>query len=116
MLAAMLSAPRPALLALLLFGLCGLPSAAVCADATAEEGAILARIKPPQFAHRDFPITDFGAAAEADCTVALARAIAACQAAGGGRVAVPAGVWLTGAVHLKSNVNLHLAEGATLRF
>jgi unsaturated rhamnogalacturonyl hydrolase len=29
---------------------------------------------------------------------------------------VPAGVWLSGAVHLKSNVNLHLVEGATLRF
>jgi len=46
----------------------------------------------------------------------VARAIAACHGAGGGRVVVPAGVWLTGAIHLKSNVNLHLAAGATLRF
>ncbi|HEY9219627.1 MAG TPA: glycoside hydrolase family 28 protein, partial [Phenylobacterium sp.] len=44
------------------------------------------------------------------------QAIAACTAAGGGRVLVPAGDWLTGAVHLKSNVELHVAEGATLRF
>ena len=80
------------------------------------ESAILERIKPPQFAQRDFPITNFGANADADCTAALAKAIAACHAAGGGRVVVPAGVWLTGAVHLQSNVNLHLAEGATLRF
>ena len=80
------------------------------------EAAILERIKPPQFGQRDFPITDFGAKADADCTAALAKAIAACHAAGGGRVVVPAGVWLTGAVHLQSNVNLHLAEGATLRF
>ena len=83
------------------------------ADAEAD---ILARIGPPQFGNRDFAITDFGAAAGADCTLAIARAIAECHTAGGGRVVVPAGVWLTGAVHLKSNVNLHLADGATLRF
>src|SRR6185436_14300259 len=42
--------------------------------------------------------------------------IAACNAAGGGRVVVTPGVFLTGAIHLKSNVNLHVAEGATLKF
>src|SRR5207253_10127781 len=36
--------------------------------------------------------------------------------AGGGRVVVPAGVFLTGAIHLKSNVNLYISEGATLKF
>jgi unsaturated rhamnogalacturonyl hydrolase len=83
---------------------------------TADE--ILARIQAPQFPARDFPITDFGAAAggQADCTAAIAQAIAACHAAGGGRVVVPAGAWLTGAIHLKSNVNLHVSEGATLLF
>ena len=88
-----------------------------CADPTADaEPAILARIKAPHFAERDFPITDFGANTEADCSDAITKAIAACHAAGGGRVVVPVGVWATGAVHLRSNVNLHLAEGATLRF
>jgi unsaturated rhamnogalacturonyl hydrolase len=77
---------------------------------------ILPRIQAPQFARRDFSIVDFVGVADADCTVALAKAVAACHAAGGGRVVVPAGLWLTGAVHLQSNVNLHLAEGATLRF
>ena len=79
---------------------------------------ILARIKAPTFPQRDFPITDFGAVAGGtqDCTAAIAKAIATCNAAGGGRVLVPAGEWLTGAIHLKSNVNLHVAEGATLRF
>ncbi len=79
---------------------------------------ILARIKAPTFPNRDFTITDFGAVAggQSDCTAAIAKAIAACHTAGGGRVLVPAGDWLTGAIHLKSNVNLHLAEGATLRF
>jgi polygalacturonase len=31
-------------------------------------------------------------------------------------VVVPAGVWLTGAIHLKSNTELHVAKGATLKF
>ena len=80
--------------------------------------AILARIKAPQFPAHDFPVTDFGAMGDGttDCTAAIAKAIAACNAAGGGRVVVTGGVFLTGAVHLKSNVNLHVAEGATLKF
>src|SRR5262249_10123286 len=45
------------------------------------------------------------------------KAIAQCHEAGGGRVIVPAGTYLTnGPIHLASNVNLHLAEGATIRF
>jgi unsaturated rhamnogalacturonyl hydrolase len=80
--------------------------------------AILARIKAPQFPARDFRITDFGAKGDGttDCSGAIAQAIAACSSAGGGRVLVEGGVFLTGAVHLKSNVNLHVAAGATLKF
>ena len=72
---------------------------------------ILQRIVPPQFPARDFDITQSGAVGDGtkDCTVALAQAIDACAAAGGGRVVVPAGIFLTGAIHLKSNVELHLA-------
>lgn len=78
---------------------------------------ILARIKAPEFPARDFVITAHGATAGgADCTVAIRQAIAACHAAGGGRVVVPPGVFHTGAVHLLSNVNLHVAAGATLKF
>lgn len=75
-------------------------------------------IRVPVFPKRDFVITAFGAkpGGEADNTEAIRRAVAACHKSGGGRVVVPAGVWLTGAVHLKSNVNLHLAEGAVLSF
>jgi len=80
--------------------------------------AILARIKPPKFPARDFNITSYGAVADGktDATEAVRKAIDACNKAGGGRVVVPAGTFLTGAVHLKSNVNLYLAEGATLKF
>ena len=79
-------------------------------------GRVLARIQAPTFPDRDFPITDFGAKPGADATAALAAAIAACTQAGGGRVVVPAGEWLTGAIRLRSNVNLHVAAGATLRW
>jgi len=80
--------------------------------------AILERIRAPRFPDRDFPITEFGARADGttDCTDAIRRAIAACHAAGGGRVVVQDGVFLTGAVHLRSGVNLHVAAGSTLKF
>lgn len=67
---------------------------------------------------RDFKITDFGAVpgGEVDNTKAIAAAIDACNKAGGGRVVVPAGIWLTGPVHFKSNVNLCLEENAVLSF
>jgi polygalacturonase len=79
---------------------------------------ILGRIKPPVFPDRDFDITGFGAVGDNnwDCTDAFQKAIAACHGAGGGRVVVPAGQFMTGAVHLKSKVNLHLLAGATVRF
>lgn len=79
---------------------------------------ILARIKAPKFPARDCNITDFGARPEAstDSTEAIRKAIEACHASGGGRVVVPSGIFQTGAIHLKSNVNLHLSEGATLKF
>jgi polygalacturonase len=49
-------------------------------------------------------------------TSAFAKAIAACAEAGGGQVLVPAGIWLTGPIQLKSNINLHLSKGAVILF
>ena len=87
-------------------------------DPWSEALQILARIKAPIFPARDFPITKFGAVAngKADCTEAFAKAVEACNQAGGGRVVVPAGEFLTGAIHLRSNVNLHVARNATIKF
>jgi polygalacturonase len=75
--------------------------------------AILDRIKPPSFPSRDWDITKFGAMPDgnAKSTNAIQQAIAACSAGGGGRVVIPKGSFLTGAIHLESNVNLHLADG-----
>ena len=50
------------------------------------------------------------------CSAAIDGVITACHNAGGGGVVVPAGVYLTGAVHLQSNVNLYISKGATLKF
>jgi len=80
---------------------------------------ILARIIPPQFPARYFDITQYGAIPDGrtDCSGAIARAMAACDAAGGGHVVVPAGDFLTGPLHLQSNLDLHLAAtNSVLRF
>lgn len=105
------------------FLVCVVPSAASMsaekASGWASVAEIIARINEPVFAKRDFAITDFGGLAdgETDCKAALEKAFAACSRAGGGRVVVPAGEWiLRGPIHLPSNVNLHLAKGATVRF
>ena len=75
-------------------------------------------IKTFRYPQKDFPITKFGAkqGGEFDNTKAIAKAIQACNQAGGGRVIIPAGEWLTGAIHFRSHVNLHLEEDAVLRF
>jgi polygalacturonase len=79
---------------------------------------ILARIQAPRFPAREFDIAKYGARpdGQTDSTAALAQAIAACSKAGGGRVVVPPGVYLTAAIRLESNVDLHVSAGATLRF
>ena len=78
---------------------------------------ILNNIKAPVFPNRIFNIVDFGAIADgSSCTEAFRQAIKACNEAGGGRVLVPKGDYHTGAIHLLSNVELHLVEGATIKF
>lgn len=80
---------------------------------------ILKNIQRPTFPGRDFDITQFGAIGDGktDCTDAIRKAIEQCHTAGGGRVLVPGdGTYYTGPIHLKSQVNLHVAKGATLLF
>lgn len=63
-------------------------------------------------------IKDFGAVADGLTlnTKSITAAIDACNKKGGGVVMVPAGMWLTGPLVLKSNVNLYIARGAVLQF
>lgn len=83
-----------------------------------DAATILKGIQTPVFPRREFAITDYGAVNDGEklCSRALADAIQNYSRAGGGSVIVPKGRFLTGAVHLQSNVNLHLEEGATLAF
>ena len=61
-------------------------------------------------------ILDFGAHAGSLCTAQIQAAIDTAAAAGGGTVLVPSGVFETGAIRLKDNIELHLEAGAELRF
>lgn len=63
-----------------------------------------------------FNILDYGAKKDTSVlsTDAFNRAIDACNAAGGGRVIVPVGIYKSGTIYLKSNVELHFERGATL--
>ena len=77
-------------------------------------------IRQPRLAETEYPITRFGARPEQSAAKnqrAIQRAIDKCSARGGGRVIIPAGQrFLTGALTLKSGVNLVVEEGALLEF
>jgi len=81
---------------------------------------ILANTVVPAFPNTNFVVTHpaYGAVGDGqtDNTAAFQKAIATCNAAGGGHIVVPAGTYVTGAIYLKSNVDLHLDLGATLMF
>lgn len=75
-------------------------------------------VNAPRFPDRRMSVTDFGAVGDGVTmnTDAFAAAIGACANAGGGHVVVPAGRYLTGPVHLASDIDLHVAEGAVILF
>ena len=75
-------------------------------------------VTAPKFKKDTISIKKFGAVADGNFlnTKAINGAIAAMNKKGGGVVLIPAGLWLTGPIVLKSNINLHLANGATLLF
>lgn len=65
-----------------------------------------------------YNIVDFGAVGDGktSCSDAFKKAIAEAEKNGGGQIYVPAGKFLTGAIFLKSNMNLHIEAGGTLLF
>jgi polygalacturonase len=75
-------------------------------------------VTEPRFASKTFNVKDYGAIGDGQAlnTEAFEKAIATCSTAGGGTVLIPAGLWLTGPIELKSNVNLHTAQGALVIF
>ncbi len=75
-------------------------------------------VKAPVFPGRVYYLSDYGAKGDGTslCTDAFAKAIDELSAKGGGKLIVPQGVWFTGPIVLKSNVNLHLEKGAVILF
>ena len=78
----------------------------------------LPSIKQPVFKKDTVNVLTFGAKPDGVTlnTKAINDAISNCSKKGGGVVLVPAGLWLTGPIELKSNVNLHISESAMLFF
>ena len=76
-------------------------------------------IQQPKLSEKVYAITSYGAkttATAAQNQKAINRAIALASKKGGGKVVIPAGTWNTGAIEMKSGVNLVIEEGATLHF
>ncbi|MEJ2545109.1 MAG: glycoside hydrolase family 28 protein [Calditrichaceae bacterium] len=75
-------------------------------------------IKIPVFPDYEVNIIEFGAVGNGNIinTQAINDAIRQCSQNGGGKVIIPAGIWLTGPIKLQSNVNLYLKEQAFLQF
>lgn len=75
-------------------------------------------LERPHFPPRSVDVRDFGAEPEPnhDNTAAFRRAIEELARGGGGTLEVPAGVWLTGPIHLSSHIHLHVQRGAEIRF
>ena len=76
------------------------------------------RVQEPTIPSYSVSIVDFGAVGDGltKNTQAFEKAIAAAAAKGGGKVIIPRGMWLTGPIVLKSNINLHTEKGAMVIF
>ncbi len=76
------------------------------------------KVKMPVIPKHAVNIKDFGAKGDGltNCTEAFAKAIDALSARGGGKLVVPRGLWFTGPIVLKSNINLHVERGGVIIF
>jgi len=79
---------------------------------------VMEKIKKPIFKNNIISISDFGGKGDGYSlnTEAFKKAIDVLSTKGGGKLNIPAGVWFTGPIVLKSNINLHLEKGAIILF
>lgn len=82
------------------------------------KGTSFPEVQLPNIPNQSFTITDYGAVSDGltDNTQAFKQAIEACSAAGGGKVIIPAGIWLTGPIVLRNKIDLHAMAGALIIF
>ncbi|QBN19523.1 glycoside hydrolase family 28 protein [Flavobacterium nackdongense] len=80
--------------------------------------AVLKSMKTPVFPNKTYSIINYGAKSSStfDNTLSIKKAIQDCSKNGGGTVLIPKGTYFTRPIHLESNVNLHLEDGAELLF
>ena len=78
----------------------------------------MAEVKAPVIPDAKVTLTDFGAVGNGEvlCTDAFAKAIDQLYKMGGGHLVVPRGIWHTGPIVLRSNIDLHLEAGAVIQF
>ncbi|OHT43829.1 glycoside hydrolase family 28 protein [Flavobacterium tructae] len=98
---------------------CGKQALAVSeSDPWKNKDLIVKSISKTRFLDKTYNVNDFGAVADGKTlnTLAFEKAIKACAQNGGGKVLIPAGKYVTGAIHLESNVNLHLEDHAEVLF
>ncbi|MCI6338164.1 MAG: glycoside hydrolase family 88 protein [Prevotella sp.] len=103
------------LLIILLF----IPCAAMANAWDTQYKQIEKNIRQPEFKDKSYNITDFGASTKAkaaDNQKAINKAIATCSKNGGGRVVIPGGTFITGAITMLSKVNLHIEKNGVLLF
>ncbi len=76
------------------------------------------KLERPEFPDKIFNIKDYGAVegGKVKNTEAIKKAIAAAEKAGGGKVVIPAGKWLTGPIHLDNNIDLYVSKSAEVFF
>jgi polygalacturonase len=86
--------------------------------ARAHAGAPFVQVAAPQIPKVTASLADFGGVSDGVTlnTDAFAKAIESLAQKGGGQLVVPAGLWLTGPIKLKSNIDLHLDRGALVEF
>ena len=78
----------------------------------------MSKLKPPVFPKRTVKITDFGGVGDGVTlnTNAFAKAIEYLSSKGGGTLLLTEGIWFTGPIEFKSNIDLHLSKGALILF
>ena len=78
----------------------------------------MAEVSAPQIPDREVTLTKYGAdkTGQKICTAAFNQALEELASRGGGHLIVPRGVWLTGPIVLRSNIDLHLEKGAVVQF